>query len=46
MGELLAAASAALGEPLGAPADLGGSERSAVLRCRRPECEQRALARP
>src|SRR5207245_8590549 len=30
-----AAASAALGEPLTAPEDLGGSERSAVLRCGR-----------
>ena len=37
MHELLAAASAALGEVLSEPADLGGSERSAVLRCRRPD---------
>jgi hypothetical protein len=36
MDDLLAAASAALGETLSAAADLGGSERSAVLRCRRP----------
>jgi len=33
--DLLAAASAALGTDLTDPADLGGSERSAVLRCRR-----------
>jgi len=35
--ETLAAASAALGEELTDPARLAGSERSAVLRCRRPD---------
>ncbi len=37
MRETLAAASAALGEELTDPARLAGSERSAVLRCRRPD---------
>ncbi|HEX9529372.1 MAG TPA: hypothetical protein VF951_17880, partial [Streptosporangiaceae bacterium] len=37
MDDVVAAASAALGMALSEPAKLGGSDRSAVLRCRRPD---------
>ena len=37
MDDLLAAASDALGVVLSQPVELGGSERSAVLRCRKPD---------
>ena len=37
MDDVLAAASAALGVMLSEPAELGGSDRSAVLRCRRSD---------